>query len=106
LKAPALLIVIILIAATEADVILTQSTTQILPSLILVLELMSATVIPGIQSRLQLLKAMQMPFNQTMVFLDLLHKLMLFFETLVENPTLGLLACMYQDPDNENQPIH
>ena len=29
-----------------------------------------------------------------------------FFETLVGNPTLGSLACMDQDPDNGNQPIH
>ena len=28
-----------------------------------------------------------------------------FFETLVGNPTVGLLACMDQDPDNGNQPI-
>ena len=46
--------------------------------LILALELMSATVIPGFQSRLQLLKTMQMPFDPEMIFLDLLvHKLML-----------------------------
>ena len=80
MKAPALLIVVILTAATVAHVILTQSATKdLLPLLILLtLELMIATMIPRIQSRLQLLlKTMQMPFDPAMMFLDLLHKQML-----------------------------
>jgi len=70
---------VILIAATVAHVILTRSAIKdLLPLLILLtLELMIATMIPGIQSRLQLLKTMQMPFDPVTMLLDLLHKQML-----------------------------
>jgi hypothetical protein len=50
---------------------------KLLPSLIQILELMIATLIPKIQSRLQLPKTMRIPFDQAIMFLDLLHKQML-----------------------------
>ena len=105
-----------------AHLIPIHCTCYLLPSLLLML----IVLIPGFQCLTQLLKTMPMQFDPAIMFSDQQKKTISirnlshntikytksltiiesrFFESLVENETLSLLASFDNDPDNGNQPI-